>query len=397
MPPPHRQDRNGEDRSETQRRYGEVEDRPRRVRARISGILAIAVGTVYVALLPFNLNPDTPFAGWAFVTAEISCLLLLVVATSSVWRLRFKPRGGLPAQVLPSVDVFITVCGEPLAVIDRSLSSAARLRYPGRLSIYVLDDGNDPRVAARAAELGFTYRSRIAEGRSRRCRKAGNLNFGLERSSGEFVFTLDADHEIDETGFAPLLGYMRFPSVALVQSKQRFVVQENDPFNAQDPVFYDGIQLAFDDSDTAISCGSGVLYRRRALDDVGGFAEWNLVEDLTTSYELHARGWKTLYYPYAITKGLAPANIHEVYRQRGQWATDTLRLFFWDNPLLKRGLSWRAKIRHLMISLTYLWAGFLVPMPFMALDLLIGLLQAYIFSVLSTVFIGAAIGAGEVT
>ena len=36
-------------------------------------------------------------------------------------------------------------------------------------------------------------------------------------------------------------------------------------------------------------------------------------------------------------------------------------------------------------------AGFLVPMPFMALDLLIGLLQAYIFAVLSTVFIGAAI------
>ena len=39
--------------------------------------------------------------------------------------------------------------------------------------------------------------------------------------------------------------------------------------------------------------------------------------------------------------------------------------------------------------------GFLVPMPMMALDLLIGLLQAYIFTVLSTVYIGAAISAGE--
>ncbi len=364
MPPIQRQNAKGEAGPETHRRYGEIEDRPRRIRARIFGLLAIGLGTVYVALLPFNLNPETPLAGWAFVAAEISCLLLLAVATSSVWRLRFKPPEGLPARVLPSVDVFITVCGEPLAVIDRSLASAARLSYPGKLSVYVLDDDNDPRVAARAAELGFTYRSRIAEGQPRRCRKAGNLNYGLERSSGEFVFTLDADHEVDETGFAPLLGYMRFPEVGFVQSKQRFVVQEDDPFNAQDPVFYDGIQLAFDDSDTVISCGSGVLYRRRALDDVDGFAEWNLVEDLTTSYELHARGWKTLYFPYAITKGLAPANIHEVYRQRGQWATDTLRLFFWDNPMLKRGLSWRARFRHLMISLTYLWAGFLVPIFF---------------------------------
>jgi F-type H+-transporting ATPase subunit a len=52
---------------------------------------------------------------------------------------------------------------------------------------------------------------------------------------------------------------------------------------------------------------------------------------------------------------------------------------------------------HLIVGLLVALAGFLVPMPFMALDLLIGLLQAYIFAVLSTVFIGAAIGAGEET
>jgi len=50
---------------------------------------------------------------------------------------------------------------------------------------------------------------------------------------------------------------------------------------------------------------------------------------------------------------------------------------------------------HLVVGLLVALAGFLVPMPFMALDLLIGLLQAYIFAVLATVFIGAAIGGGE--
>lgn len=37
-------------------------------------------------------------------------------------------------------------------------------------------------------------------------------------------------------------------------------------------------------------------------------------------------------------------------------------------------------------------AGFLVPIPLMALDLLTGAVQAYIFAVLATVFIGAAMG-----
>ena len=364
MPPLLRQRRNRPDGPPSDRRHGELEDRPRRLRARIFGLLAIAAGGVYVGLLPFSLNPETPVTAAAFIVAEASCLILLAVATSSVWRLRFKPQEGLPFQAHPSVDVFITVCGEPLPVVDRSLASVARLQWPGKLTVYVLDDGNDPRVAARAAELGFVYRSRVADGLGNEGRKAGNLNYGLARSSGEFVFVLDADHEIHADGFRPLMGYMKFSDVAFVQSKQRFIVQENDPFNAQDPVFYDGVQLAFDDSDAVISCGSGVLYRRRALDDIGGFATWNLVEDLTTSYELHARGWKTFYYPYPLTKGLAPANIHEVYRQRGQWATDTLRLFFWDNPLLKKGLSWKNRLDHLMISLTYLWAGFLIPIFF---------------------------------
>jgi F-type H+-transporting ATPase subunit a len=39
-------------------------------------------------------------------------------------------------------------------------------------------------------------------------------------------------------------------------------------------------------------------------------------------------------------------------------------------------------------------AGLLVPIPFMALDVLTGAIQAYIFSVLAMVFIGAAV-AGE--
>jgi F-type H+-transporting ATPase subunit a len=49
----------------------------------------------------------------------------------------------------------------------------------------------------------------------------------------------------------------------------------------------------------------------------------------------------------------------------------------------------------LIAALLVALAGFLVPTPLMALDLLIGLLQAYIFTVLATVYVGAAIRAAE--
>jgi F-type H+-transporting ATPase subunit a len=50
---------------------------------------------------------------------------------------------------------------------------------------------------------------------------------------------------------------------------------------------------------------------------------------------------------------------------------------------------------HLIVAMLVALTGFLVPMPLMALDVLIGLLQAYIFAILATVYVGAAIQATE--
>lgn len=95
-------------------------------------------------------------------------------------------------------------------------------------------------------------------------------------------------------------------------------------------------------------------------------------------------------------------------RTWGVWGY--VRRYFRPNPLflplhliaeLSRTLALSVRLfgnvmsGHLVVGLLVALAGFLVPTPMMALDLLIGLLQAYIFAVLSTVYLGAAISAGE--
>lgn len=95
-------------------------------------------------------------------------------------------------------------------------------------------------------------------------------------------------------------------------------------------------------------------------------------------------------------------------RTNGVWGY--IRHYFRPNPLLmplhviselSRTLALAVRLfgnimsGHLVVALLVALAGFLVPTPIMALDLLIGLLQAYIFAILSTVYIGAAISAGE--
>lgn len=48
-----------------------------------------------------------------------------------------------------------------------------------------------------------------------------------------------------------------------------------------------------------------------------------------------------------------------------------------------------------IIAMVVALAGLFVPIPLMVLEILVGLVQAYIFTVLATVFIGAAIGSVE--
>ena len=94
--------------------------------------------------------------------------------------------------------------------------------------------------------------------------------------------------------------------------------------------------------------------------------------------------------------------------KRGVWGY--LREYFRPNPLLfplhlvsevSRTLALALRLfgnmmsGSLVVGLAVARVGLLVPIPLMALDLGIGLLQAYIFAVLACVYVGAAIRVGE--
>ena len=347
------------------RRYMARVDRTRRLFSRIFAFLTIASGLYYIVWAFRAVNPAHPVVGALFLGAEICCLSLFAIATIGVWRLRFKPAASPAADRDYSVDLFVPVCGEPLEIVAKTLAAVKAIEWRGPLRVYVLDDSPSSDVRKLTARLGFEYRSRPREGVDQAGSKAGNLNFGLANSSGELFLVLDADQVPAPNIIEAMVGYMAFAKVAFVQSRQTFHVPEDDPFFNNDPVFYEALQLGLDSGNSVISCGSGVLYRRAALEDIGGFVTWNIVEDLTTSYELRAAGWKSFYYPFPLSVGLAPSDIRSVYQQRGQWALDTMRLFFWDNPLFKRGLDWFGRAAYLILGLTYASSAFVFPFFFL--------------------------------
>jgi cellulose synthase (UDP-forming) len=342
------------------RRYLDLEDRPRRLAAQNLSILTLMSGALYLAWLGRLMWRAPGDQSILFFIAETLAYLLLVFLALDLGTRRYHRPEGLEIEALPPVDVFVTFCGEPLEVIRTTLMAVSRIRYRP-LEVYVLDDQGSPEVAEIAQSLQFHYHSRPLQGLPRQDAKSGNLNFGLGLSRGELILVLDADQVPAPDILTRLVGFFRLPRVAYVQSKQSFYLPEGDPFFNRDEIFYEVVQPSNDQANAVISCGSGVLYRRAALEEIGGYVTWNILEDMTSSYELLSRGWKGIYFPYALSRGLAPLNLAGVYRQRFQWCLDTMRLFFWDNPLRKRGLAWGQRLHFLLIMVNYLISGLVFP------------------------------------
>jgi len=342
------------------RRYQDLEDRPRRLAAHNLSFLTLFLGAVYLAWLGRLMIRTPGDQSILFFIVESLAYLLLVFLACDLWRLRFHRPEGLEIEKYQSVDIFVTYCGEPLQVIRTTLLAVSRIIYQP-VQVYVLDDNGSPEVAELARSLDFHYHSRPQEGLPRHDAKSGNLNFGLGLSQGELILILDADQVPSPDILTRMVGFFKLPQVAYVQSKQAFYLPEGDPFFNRDEIFYEVIQLSNDQANAVISCGSGVLYSRAALEAIAGFVTWNITEDMTTSYELLSRGWKGIYFPYTLSRGLAPQTLAGVYRQRFQWCLDTMRLFFWDNPLRKRGLALGQRFHFLLIMVNYLISGLVFP------------------------------------
>ena len=329
---------------------------------RVTGLFMVFVGECYlihsflVMLEEFSIITLLHFIG----TLGIFSVMIL----SFINQLRTKnnkdPRP-LPEE-LPFVAAIVPTYGEPIHVLRDTLVSIKQLDYPKeKLFVLISDDGHHQQVEALAKEHGVAYNLG-----PRNNAKAGNLNSALKYLDNEFpqaslILTQDADEIISPNFLKKTVGYFDDPEIAFVQTPKEAVAPPGDPFGVRDRVFYDTIQPGRNGAGAAFSCGSGVVWQLAAIKAIGGFATWNIVEDLTTSYLLHSAGYKSEYHNEILTIGLAPDDIPGLLKQRGTWATDTWRLFLFKNPVKTAGLTLSQRLQYLELGLFYLTSAFFMP------------------------------------
>ncbi|HAZ07474.1 MAG TPA: hypothetical protein DCZ01_02875 [Elusimicrobia bacterium] len=247
----------------------------------------------------------------------------------------------------PSVDIFVTVTHEPLAILTRTVIGCLSQAYLPR-AVHILDDGGRDEVEALARELGCGYFRRG----TRRGAKAGNLNYALERTQGELIAVFDVDHIPVRTFLEETAPFFKDPRIAAVQTAHHFV--NDDPFRRnfragreisnEQELFYQVIMHGLGLWDSAFFAGSAGVIRRSALKEIGGFRMETVTEDTHTSINLLARGYRIEYLNKDLIHGLVPETLYGFLVQRLRWATGNFQIFLKDNPIWKPGLRWYQRV-----------------------------------------------------
>ena len=312
-----------------------------------------------------TLNWDDPLAltlGAGLLLAETYAWLVLILGFfQTINPLERKPIP-LPndTRQWPTVDVYIPTYNEPLSVVKPTTLAALSIDWPAdKLNVYILDDGKRPEFGQFAKEIGVGYLTRPDNNHA----KAGNMNSAMRYTDGEYIAIFDCDHIPARSFLQMTMGqFLNDSKVCLVQTPHHFF--SADPFernlnnHSQIPnenmLFYGLIQDGNDMWDATFFCGSCAVLKRKALEDVGGFAFETVTEDAHTALRMQRAGYKTTYINIPQAAGLATDSLSAHIGQRIRWARGMAQIFRLDNPLLGKGLNIPQRLCYLNAMLHFL-------------------------------------------
>src|SRR5271163_3007402 len=246
-----------------------------------------------------------------------------------------EPAAHFPIDELPRVTVQLPIYNEQY-VVDRLLDAVCRLDYPReKLDIQLLDDSTDETVEVarilveRYAALGHpvTYIHRD----NREGFKAGALAEGLKTAKGEFIAIFDADFVPPPDFLLNCIHHFTDPKVGMVQTRWTHINRNYSLLTEVEAILLDG-HFVLEHSGRARSGvffnfnGTAGMWRRKAIDEAGGWEHDTLTEDTDLSYRAQLKGWKFLYLQDVECPAELPVEMTAFKTQQARWAKGLIQV-----------------------------------------------------------------------
>ena len=165
----------------------------------------------------YTINPDALILSISFYCADVFGFLSLFFLFFQLWNPTERKAPPPPPGL--SVDIYITTYDESISIIKKTVLGCAGIRYPHKT--YILDDGNRPELAEKAAEWGCEYIARVNGPHA----KAGNLNNALSLTKGDFVAVFDADCVPTQSSWIERWGSFRMRKWPLFKPLTTIIIQ----------------------------------------------------------------------------------------------------------------------------------------------------------------------------
>jgi cellulose synthase/poly-beta-1,6-N-acetylglucosamine synthase-like glycosyltransferase len=267
---------------------------------------------------------------------------------------------------LPRVTVQLPIFNEQY-VVGRLLQAVTRLDYPReKLDIQLLDDSTDETVeVARGlvehyASQGYpvTYHHRS----NRYGYKAGALQEGLQVAKGEFVAIFDADFVPPPDFLLRTIHHFTDSKIGMVQTRWTHINRNYSFLTEVEAILLDG-HFVLEHSSRARHDvffnfnGTAGVWRRKAIEDAGGWQHDTLTEDTDLSYRAQLKGWKFIYRQDVECPAELPVEMTAFKTQQARWAKGLIQTGKKILPrVLKSDQPFRVKLEawyHLTANLSY--------------------------------------------
>lgn len=248
----------------------------------------------------------------------------------------------LRAEELPMVSIIVPVRDEE-RVVGRLLRALVRLDYPPeKREIIIVEDGSVDKTVEICKEYAERCRSQIKLVRQLKSDgKPSALNCGLKHIKGEIVAVFDADNVPEPDVLLKAVGYFEDSSVAAVQGRACAINAGENMLTRfisyEEAVRYEVYIGGKDVLGLFVPLtGSCYFVRRSVLDEVGGWDDGSLSEDVELAARLTERGYKIKYASDVRSWQENPSNLSQLFRQRTRWFRGTMEVGLKYGRLVKK-------------------------------------------------------------
>ena len=262
---------------------------------------------------------------------------------------RPQPKSTFTPDRLPRVTVQLPLFNE-MYVAERLIDAVTMLDYPRELlEIQVLDDSTDDttRIAAAAVskhfEQGFDISFHHRD--NREGFKAGALEAGLKKASGELILIFDADFAPRPDCIRRMVDYFTDERIGMVQMRWSHINENYSLLTKVQAIMLDGHfvieQVARNRCGGFFNFnGTAGMWRREAIEWSGGWQHDTLAEDTDLSYRAQLMGWHFVYLADDDVPAELPVEISAFKSQQRRWAKGVVQVGMklvkriWHDPRL---------------------------------------------------------------